>query len=342
MIAFLALLPLLGAVSAMPTKRADGQQIHINGDATKCLSVEKLEDGSPVVNTACNNGWHNGWTIVNGNNENGIRITGTNFCLDAGDNPSDFSKAKIWTCYKGLTQQTWWYTDDKHLAITGGNQCLDVGQANVQTYQCIGYNTNQIWTVSGGGSSPSSSASPTASPSASASSSASASASESASASASSSSGQPPAPTGAQIHFKGSSTGCLTVNNGQAAVGQSVVIAPCAGPNDANLLALQRFNIKRNTAGPITLASKPELCLDASTDGATTDGSAIKVWTCYEGLSQQQWYYTDDNHLAVVDGNQCLNVRKESGPVPNKPYGTLQTLQTWSCSGNDPQQIFTV
>jgi hypothetical protein len=83
---------------------------------------------------------------------------------------------KVWTCYPGVGQQNWYYTsrsfkllprrflpghdlisvfgfffprqtDDQRIAITGGNQCLDLGPSGPQTYQCTGGNTNQIWTL---------------------------------------------------------------------------------------------------------------------------------------------------------------------------------------------------
>jgi hypothetical protein len=39
----------------------------------------------------------------------------------------------------------WYLTGDNRIAITGGTQCLDQGDANVgtQTYQCTTGNTNQ-------------------------------------------------------------------------------------------------------------------------------------------------------------------------------------------------------
>lgn len=50
---------------------------------------------------------------------------------------------QIWDSYPGLFQQTWYLTDDKRIAITGGDQCLDEGDNGIQTYQCTTGNTNQ-------------------------------------------------------------------------------------------------------------------------------------------------------------------------------------------------------
>jgi hypothetical protein len=50
---------------------------------------------------------------------------------------------QVWDSYPGLYQQTWYYTDDNRIAITGGTQCLDEGTNGIQTYQCTPGNTNQ-------------------------------------------------------------------------------------------------------------------------------------------------------------------------------------------------------
>lgn len=49
----------------------------------------------------------------------------------------------------------------------------------------------------------------------------------------------------------------------------------------------------------------------------------------YSGLPQQNWYYTEDNHIAITGGTGCADVRKEDGT----------TFQVWGCSGTDPQQV---
>ena len=58
---------------------------------------------------------------------------------------------KLWQCYDGLAQQTWYYTDDNRIAVEGQGQCLDLtggilDNGNVvQTWVCTDGNTNQIW-----------------------------------------------------------------------------------------------------------------------------------------------------------------------------------------------------
>ena len=85
--------------------------------------------------------------------------------------PGNGIQMKIWDCYSGITAQTWYYTDDKRIALynlgtlycTGLScfaislrsfigQCLDLtngSSANgnvLQTWSCTTGNNNQVWT----------------------------------------------------------------------------------------------------------------------------------------------------------------------------------------------------
>ena len=65
--------------------------------------------------------------------------------------PGNGVQMKIWECYSGLAQQTWYYTDDNRIAVQGYGQCLDLtgGRLDngniVQSWTCTDGNTNQIW-----------------------------------------------------------------------------------------------------------------------------------------------------------------------------------------------------
>ncbi|KAK8869443.1 hypothetical protein IAR55_000007 [Kwoniella newhampshirensis] len=151
-----ALLPLLAAGAPL-TKRDTNQLIYAGQRDNLCISVQGgynttdslgfetgntgLTDGIPVVSVPCHQATR--WDIQQGSGS--ILASGTNFALDAGSNPGNNGALKIWTSYPGLYQQTWYYTDDQRIAITGGDQCLDEGDNGVQTYQCTTGNTNQIW-----------------------------------------------------------------------------------------------------------------------------------------------------------------------------------------------------
>jgi hypothetical protein len=70
-------------------------------------------------------------------------------CLDAGSKPSNGGRAKVYTCYPGLSQQHWFLTGDNRIAITGGDQCLDreSGTGAIQTWRCTSRNTNQVFST---------------------------------------------------------------------------------------------------------------------------------------------------------------------------------------------------
>ncbi|ORY26944.1 hypothetical protein BCR39DRAFT_469820 [Naematelia encephala] len=161
MLYLLSVLPLLATLaSAKPimnrdrpiVKRDSTQLIYATRD-NLCLSLEggntkyfadgtgpSPTDGTPVVSIDCDSATV--WNINAGSGS--ITVAGhEGFALDAGSSPGNFGSLKVWTSYPGLYQQTWYYTGDHRIAITGGDQCLDEGDNGVQTYQCTTGNTNQ-------------------------------------------------------------------------------------------------------------------------------------------------------------------------------------------------------
>ncbi|TYJ53796.1 hypothetical protein B9479_005556 [Cryptococcus floricola] len=151
-------LSFLTPASASPlAKRYTGVKIQSYKDG-KCLSPnsDTNSNGVWVVSVACDKA--KTWDINPGSGS--VKLSGTNFVLDAGTGKDNNEGVKIWQSYPGVFQQTWFLTDDKRIAITGGNQCLDEGDNGPQTYACTPYNTNQVWNViEGGGGTPSSSSS---------------------------------------------------------------------------------------------------------------------------------------------------------------------------------------
>ncbi|KAL1408566.1 hypothetical protein Q8F55_005379 [Vanrija albida] len=129
-----------------------GKPIHPNGNNNKCLDVRGnvVENGTPVQVYDCNGSAAQSWVVAKGSTS--VQLAGTNFCLDASSSPGNGVPLKIWQCYPGLTQQTWWYTDDNRLAVQGQGQCIDLTNGDLtngvqqQTWQCTNGNTNQIWT----------------------------------------------------------------------------------------------------------------------------------------------------------------------------------------------------
>ncbi|ORX38189.1 hypothetical protein BD324DRAFT_578166 [Kockovaella imperatae] len=126
--------------------RDDSQPVTISsGRDGLCLSLPQGDstpagNGVPVISMDCDQA--SGWYIDRGSGSVLLAADPT-YALDAGQWPGNFGSLKIWTSYPGLYQQTWYYTNDDRIAITGGNQCLDEGDNGIQTYQCTNNDGNQ-------------------------------------------------------------------------------------------------------------------------------------------------------------------------------------------------------
>ena len=145
-----------------------GQVLHPNGNTEKCLDVKgDVANGTPVDISDCDGASDQKWVLSRGTTS--VKVAGTNFCLDAGESSKHLFFCilslvvltsctvgnrvgmKLWQCYEGLAQQTWYYTDDNRIAVEGQGQCLDLtggilDNGNVvHTWVCTDGNTNQIW-----------------------------------------------------------------------------------------------------------------------------------------------------------------------------------------------------
>jgi hypothetical protein len=131
--------------------------------------------------------------------------------------------------------------------------------------------------------------------------------------------------SGVAIHPNGDSSKCMDVAGGNIADGTSVQIYDC---NETNA---QRWTISEG-ATKVQVAGT-NFCLDSgSTPG---DGVQMKIWQCYDGLAAQQWYFTDDNRIALEGQGQCLDLTNGSEADGN-------VLQTWECGTGDNNQVWTV
>ncbi|WVQ75575.1 hypothetical protein IAR50_005202 [Cryptococcus sp. DSM 104548] len=128
------------------SKRATNMRIKSYRDGT-CLTPAGAKWGIGTAVTTGDCSTAPTWTISNGTGSIILEPTNTvpQLALDAGTGADNNEALKIYTSYPGLFQQTWYYTDDLRIAITGGDQCLDQGDNGPQTYQCTTGNTNQIW-----------------------------------------------------------------------------------------------------------------------------------------------------------------------------------------------------
>lgn len=141
--------------TTQPTSTPSGiiTQLHPNGNSGYCVDVQgaNFANGTPVQVYQCNGTPAQNFQLVR-NAAGQVRVSGTNFCLDAGENPVNGSKLKIWQCYAGLKQQTWWYTGDNRLAIYNGGLCVDLTDGHLtngnqlQVWSCSSGNNNQVFT----------------------------------------------------------------------------------------------------------------------------------------------------------------------------------------------------
>lgn len=141
----LALLPILatGAFASPIVKRANNQLIQ-SVTSGLCISPAAsaggIGNGVNIISEECDTAA--GWDLSPGSGS--IVLTGTNYAIDAGENPgasgglkvcqirpsaitrtiADPLPLQIWQSYPGLYQQTFYWTDDNRLAITGGTQCI--------------------------------------------------------------------------------------------------------------------------------------------------------------------------------------------------------------------------
>ncbi|KAI5449775.1 hypothetical protein NCC49_004065 [Naganishia albida] len=133
---------------------SQGSPIYPNGNRGKCLDLRANErvNGAAVQIYDCNGSSAQRWSINRGAGQ--VRLTGTNFCLDAGSNPGNGIKMKIWQCYDNLPAQNWYFTGDNRIALTNQGLCLDLTDGRLdnfnqlQTWQCSTGNTNQVWIIS--------------------------------------------------------------------------------------------------------------------------------------------------------------------------------------------------
>ncbi|EIN08566.1 ricin B-like lectin [Punctularia strigosozonata HHB-11173 SS5] len=331
-LAFLSALPLLSQASPA-LRRADSVLIHPDGDTSKCLGVSGPNNDAPTEILDCHNlrlGQYVRWEIAEGDNLS-VQLAGTNLCLDAGTNPHNNGPAKVYQCYPGLIQQHWYYTADERIAITGGNQCLDQTNGNgaPQTYKCTTGNTNQIWSVSDAGPGPTTTLSSTTS-----------STPTTTTTSPTSTSTFTAPSNGTQLYFNGNTQQCLSVTNGYAAKGTTVALVSCFGATDP-AIGFQLWTLTRNAQTQIVLTLPQHGKTYCLTYSKQQNGGTAYISPCDSNNPHQTFWYTEDNHVSLYNGNQCLDVVSGSGPRSQKPYGTLQDVQTWACSGTDKQQIWT-
>ncbi|KAJ9098959.1 hypothetical protein QFC19_006183 [Naganishia cerealis] len=153
----------------------------------------------------------------------------------------------------------------------------------------------------------------------------------------------PPPTQGRQIKWlENGVERCLQVNNAGFSNGQTIGINVCF-TESLSFYPFQQF-IYNEGSTKIRVApnifTDTQYCIDFG-ENLGTNGQALKIWQCYEGLPQQQLYITSDRHIAVENrpgGGQCADVKAESGVEPVRPYGVRKQVQSWECIGGNTNQ----
>ncbi|KAF8999269.1 ricin B lectin domain-containing protein [Cyathus striatus] len=118
---------------------------------------------------------------------------------------------------------------------------------------------------------------------------------------------------------------CLDVRGAKLENGTPVQIYDCNGT------PAQNWYINRGST-KIQLANT-NFCLDAGSNPG--NGIGMKIWQCYDNLPAHQWWFTDDNRIALQGKGQCLDLR--NGKLTNG-----NQVQTWQCTDFNTNQIWTL
>ncbi|WRT64497.1 uncharacterized protein IL334_001429 [Kwoniella shivajii] len=274
--------------------------LHPNGDKST------WGPGTQVGTTGCDKAAMRTASPGSGN----IVLYNTDLVVDAGTGIENGEQVTLAAKSSGKFQQTWYWTIDDRLAITGGTQCLDQGseEEGTQTWKCISGNTNQIWIC------------------------------------------QTPIPEnpvfdpplgniyddsstgGKRLHPVGRSDLALTLDGGFEMSGRSAVIA-YSQPNESPNSSAQLLNLTIGSGIFVSSLHDSTTCLDAGYD--PHNGAIARFINCGEAA---RWDW-DGSKLKLFNQNLCLDVQAESVRLNE----ILKRLQVWECiQGNTNQEFFTL
>ncbi|TFK37931.1 ricin B lectin domain-containing protein [Crucibulum laeve] len=130
---------------------------------------------------------------------------------------------------------------------------------------------------------------------------------------------------GVAIHPNGNLDKCLDYRGRVFGNGVPVQIFDCLGSTG------QRWHISRGST-KVKLANE-NFCLDAGSSPG--NGVGMKLWQCYDNLPAQQWYFTDDDRIALEGKGLCLD-------LPGGDLTNGNQAQTWQCTNGNLNQVWTV
>ncbi|TFK67156.1 hypothetical protein BDN72DRAFT_899185 [Pluteus cervinus] len=131
----------------------------------------------------------------------------------------------------------------------------------------------------------------------------------------------PPTFNSTTLHPGGSIVKCLDVRGAVYENGTPVQVYDCNGTG------AQRWVVNKGESK--VRVDNTNFCLDAGS--APGNGVGMKIWQCYDNLPAQDWWYTDDNRIALTNQGLCLD-------LTNGNYSNSNQIQTWQCTDNNNNQ----
>jgi len=144
------------------------------------------------------------------------------------------------------------------------------------------------------------------------------------------------APSGAgsyYIHPNGDSAKCVGILGGAYTNGAAVDIYDC------NHSTTQKWTWNGNALTSVNPADQSQWCLDAGEPTSFANGTKLKIWQCFSGLTQQTWTppfsLSTGGNIRLSTGGFCVDLT--NGDKTNK-----NVLQIWACSsGFNANQVWT-
>ena len=83
----------------------------------------------------------------------------------------------------------------------------------------------------------------------------------------------------------------------------------------------------------------------------------MKIWECYSGLAAQTWYYTADQRISLMNQGSSIPFQQDNKPLEtdthyhfpgqclddtNGSQNNGVITQTWACTTNDVNQVWTL
>ncbi|KAJ3571080.1 hypothetical protein NP233_g3987 [Leucocoprinus birnbaumii] len=131
-------------------------------------------------------------------------------------------------------------------------------------------------------------------------------------------------PSSFLLHPNGNTAKCLDVRGAVFENGTPVQIYDCNGTPAQNWVVAPG-------EGHVQLAGTG-FCLDAGASPA--NGVGMKIWQCFDNLPAQDWFYTNDDRIALTNQGFCLD-------LTNGNLANANQVQIWHCTDNDVFQIWT-